>query len=373
MRLFKIRKLLRFITIYGIGRTLNKAFGRLRFVLPFSLSFKKIPDTGLIGCGQFAFSTICYFLRKLRGNHFSTAFDIEPIAANSLVDFYGFRAVANSADEVIQNPNINYLYIASNHASHSDYAVKGLLAGKAVYVEKPIAVTHEQFKALLDARQKCENRLFAGYNRPYSKAVRTLKAKFQFEKLHAQNTGFTLSYFINGHVLASDHWYRKPEEGTRICGNVGHWLDLSIHILAWRSIPEQFNIQIAYSDEQEFDENLTISITTELKDLITITLTARKEPFEGISESINLQYDSLIARIDDFRRMQYWFGDQTRRFRYFPKDVGHKRAISQPFLPKEQVRDFEEVILSTALMLKITDLVRQRATQGYFSSNISQH
>jgi len=360
----KFNKITRFIRIYGFERTAVKALGRLRnFKLPFSLYFKKFPDTGLIGCGQFAFSTICYFLRKTRGNHFAAAFDIDLSAAKSLADFYGFRTVANSATEIIQNPEIKYLYIASNHASHTDYAIQGLFSGKQVYVEKPISVTDEQFRQLLAAQKQTNGKLFAGYNRPYSKAVRTLKAQFEQNKLQAQHSGFTLAYFINGHVLAPDHWYRKPEEGTRICGNVGHWLDLSIHILAWRSIPEQFNIQIAYSDEQEFDENLTISITTELKDLITITLTARKEPFEGISESINLQYDALIARIDDFRRMQYWFGEKTQRFRYFPKDVGHKRAISQPFLPKEQVRDFEEVILSTALMLEITEMVRSRERQ----------
>ena len=53
--MYKLKKLIRFITIYGINRTLFKVFGRLRvsaFRLP---SFKK-RNIGLVGCGQFTYA-----------------------------------------------------------------------------------------------------------------------------------------------------------------------------------------------------------------------------------------------------------------------------------------------------------------------------
>jgi hypothetical protein len=39
----------------------------------------------------------------------------------------------------------------------------------------------------------------------------------------------------------------------------------------------------------------------------------------------------LIARIDDFRTLTLWQGSQRLAYRYRPKDVGHERAVMQPY------------------------------------------
>lgn len=103
--------------------------------------------------------------------------------------------------------------------------------------------------------------------------------------------------------MPADHWYRLPEEGTRVCGNIGHWIDLAVHLMKTRGrIPEKFIISISYSDVKDFDDNISITITTNLRDLINIILTARSEPLEGVNETINFQCGNLIAKIDDFRK-----------------------------------------------------------------------
>jgi len=40
--------------------------------------------------------------------------------------------------KVIQDPAIDLVYVASNHASHADYAIAALEAGKSVHIEKPM-------------------------------------------------------------------------------------------------------------------------------------------------------------------------------------------------------------------------------------------
>ena len=87
-------------------------------------------------------------------------------------------------------------------------------------------------------------------------------------------------------------------------------------------------------------------------------LTSRSEPFEGVSENINFQYGSLISRIDDFRQMIIWRRAKKFYRRFKPKDVGHGRAILQPF--HEPRRPVEEVEVSTALMLHIAKMVNER-------------
>ncbi len=90
-------------------------------------------------------------------------------------------------------------------------------------------------------------------------------------------------------------------------------------------------------------------------DLVNIVLTARSEPFEGINETINFQKGNIIAKIDDFRKMVVWMDDAIDKWTYWPKDVGHNRALCQPF--SNNKRDWREVELSTLLMLFVKDMV----------------
>ena len=219
-----------------------------------------------------------------------------------------------------------------------------------------MSVTYSQLLSLMSTYRKSTTDLYIGYNRPFSKAINILKNRIRDLKDEiTQKSSFTLEYFITGHKIPKNHWYRKPEEGTRVCGNMGHWLDLSIHILAWRKVPNKFFINITYSNLDEPDDNLSIIITTDLHDLIVITLTSRTEPFEGINETINLQFADIIAKIDDFRKITIWQNEKLYKRKFFPKDVGHERAIMQPF--HKNKRNFMEIEISTLLMLFIKDMV----------------
>lgn len=356
------RKLLRFIAIYGPGRTLFKVAGRLRLRLP-ALSRSRGPaDIGLIGCGQFGFATIGYFIQSAFGSRIAACHDIDAGAARSLAAALRVGRVCASVDEVLATPGLRVVYIASNHASHADYAARALARGLDVYVEKPIAVDEAQLLRLLAARRVAPGRLFAGYNRPFAGALRWLREHLTIDA----RQGMTLQCFVVGHQLAADHWYRRPEEGTRVCGNIGHWLDLMVHVLSWRGLPDRLHIALVWADAAEPDDNVNIAIGSDRGDLFSVTLSARSEPFEGIRESLHLQHGQTTAQIDDFRRITVWQGPRLWRRRFWPKDVGHRRAILQPFATQAQ-RDWREVELSTLLMLHIADMVRRRERDSSFS------
>lgn len=186
--------MLRFIAIYGPGRSLFKAAGRLRFK-PMSLRSNSTgADIGLIGCGQFGFATIGYFLQRAFGPRVAACHDIDPSAASTLA-----RALRHGFD---------------------------------VHVEKPIAVARSQLIELLRAKRQSGGRTFAGYNRPFSSAIQLLRARTTIDTA----AGIPLQCFVSGYQIGPGHWYRRPEEGTRVCGNLGHWLDLMVHTLAWRGV-----------------------------------------------------------------------------------------------------------------------------------------
>jgi hypothetical protein len=132
-------------------------------------------------------------------------------------------------------------------------------------------------------------------------------------------------------------------------------------MLGWRSQPNIFRLHLNSANPSEPDENFSLSISTDRDDVFSLMLTARSEPFEGINETINVQYGSTICKIDDFRRISLWRGDTAKRRRFWPKDAGHSRAVMQPF-GEHEPRRWEEVVRSTILMLHVTDMVRDART-----------
>lgn len=367
----KLLKIYRFILLYGFERTVVKTASRsgskvMKKLLLKNYSFQKERSISLIGCGQFGFATISYLLLRTQGKRFLECYDIDENRTNLTARFYNYKA-QRDVQALLANPECKLVYIASNHHSHTDYAVQALQQGKDVYVEKPIAVTHEQFTKLRNAMSDSKNRLFVGYNRPYSKAIRKIDGLIKNNR-----SPISLNCFISGHVIDADHWYRIPEEGTRICGNVGHWIDMMVHLMNQRGeIPTGYEISITNANPKEIDDNIAISIRSEFFDITSILITARTEPFEGINETINFQCGDIIAKIDDFKRLTIWNKAEKFQKKYWRKDVGHQRAISQPFLPASEVREWKEIETSTHLMLEITDMVRTQTTYKKVQLNIN--
>jgi predicted dehydrogenase/glycosyltransferase involved in cell wall biosynthesis len=363
------RKVMRYIMMYGVARTWVKLRGRNRpisqsTVWSLSLSRRTNGSIGIIGCGQFSFSTIVYFIRRCSQERVVSCFDLDPVAAKSFAIFHGVPRIALSIEELLSDPDVKTVYIASNHASHADYACRALECGKVVYVEKPLAVTVYQLAVLHRLATLNPKSIFAGYNRPFSGAVRFLRPRL------SQIQGpMTLSCVVSCHRLGEDHWYRHPNEGTRICGNAGHWLDLAVHLLSIGNLPDRWKINLTWSDVSARDDDISICLKSERGDLVTIILTSRTEPFEGINETIVLQWGDVIANIDDFRRITILENDKIIRKRFWPKDVGHQMCIMQPYL--HEPRCWTEVVLASLLMLKITDMVVGSVETSSFSFSLA--
>lgn len=355
-----IRKLLRFAKIYGPLRALFKVFGRLRGYYFFKpLFLRSNPEIFMIGCGQFQFATIGYYLSRSFVNRIAGVYDINHSSAKSLADFYRTKVVQDLSSI---SEKVSIVFIASNHASHSEYAIKFLQKNISVFSEKPIAVTIPKLKNLITELNRSKADFYVGYNRPHAPFV--IKFMNLRQSMDIENKPFSMSCFIAAHVLDQDHWYRHPDEGTRICGNVGHWVDLMVHLLGSRlESVSRFEIGIRYANEEEFDDDIAISISTDLGDLTNIMISSRSEPFEGIYETIGLHQGPLQVYIDDFRTMTIKNGHRNERVTSFFKNVGHRNSVNQPFSSKIK-RNLEEIWISSYLTIRMAEMVKKVQTSA---------
>ena len=356
----KFKKIIRYFRIYGFTRTISKVLGRTRWRIPLWLILsypnylKNGKKIGIIGCGHHAFSSIAFYISSSTRNKISWVGDINEAASSSMAFSYNATDVYDDFRDPNNIEEIDIVYIASNHATHAEYAIKYLSNDVDVFIEKPIAVNYDQLKALDSSRLKSKGKIYSGFNRPNSAAIKTLR-----KIATGLSSPISLSCFVIGHVLPEDHWYRDPKEGTRVISNIAHWIDLAIHILFWRDEkPDYLDISIQYSDKSNISENIVINITSSNHDLINLVFSCRGEPFEGVNETINFQQDDLIVKIDDFRDIQIWQSEKYMSKKYRPKDNGHKSTVLQPFSDSSLRRPWNELYHSTALTLDIDEMVK---------------
>ena len=59
-----------------------------------------------------------------------------------------------SYEELVQDPNVDAIYVATPHPSHEEHTLLALNAGKPVLCEKPFAITAKETQAMIDCAKK---------------------------------------------------------------------------------------------------------------------------------------------------------------------------------------------------------------------------
>lgn len=184
---------------------------------------------GIIGCGNVCEHKSGPPMYKLEHSSLVAVMRNNP---DKLSDFARRHQVARTytdATQLINDPEVNIVYIATPPGNHRDYTIEALSAGKPVYVEKPMAMNHRECLDMIEAAGNTGQKLFVAYYRralPYFLKVKQL-----------------LDEGIIGKVMMVDIKYIRPESDAdkkpeyqswhlnRHIGGEGYFYDLAPHTL----------------------------------------------------------------------------------------------------------------------------------------------
>ena len=324
----KLRKVARYARLYGPSRTAAK----VRSQYHMKRSYRSLPKlrggrsdvghVGVVGCGKFAYAQIAYYLSRAEGPVLRGAMDIEIDRAASLARRYKLDYYTNDADRILADDRIDLVYIASNHASHADYAIRALEAGKAVHIEKPHVVSADQLRRLCVAVARHDGRVRLGFNRPESRMGRAVS-----EALAGQPGTATMDWFVIGHQIPEEHWYFGEEEGGRVLGNMCHWTDFVL-----RMVPEEARFPIVITPTPSRGEaDISVSYVFGDGSVAAITFTSKGHTFEGVRERFTAHKGTVIITIDDFDRLVIEDEQRRRTVRPLFRDHGHRDAILRSY------------------------------------------
>ena len=120
---------------------------------------------GMIGSGRVAEVKSAPGLNK--ANH-SSLIAVMNRTKQKAVDYaarHHVPKVYSDSLSLINDPDINAIYIATPPSSHKEYTLDAARAGKAVYVEKPMALNHAECRKMIAACDKADVPLFVAYYR----------------------------------------------------------------------------------------------------------------------------------------------------------------------------------------------------------------
>lgn len=177
---------------------------------------------GVIGAGNYASSMLLPHLARNERVDLRRVATTTSLSAQNARRKFGFDSATTDYREVIDDPDIDAVLIATRHASHARFVAESLRAGKATYVEKPLAISLEDLDLVRQAIAESGNdRLMVGFNRRFA----PLTAEAQ-ERLSAKRLPAVGHYRVHAGQVDRASWYLDPEQGGRFVGEAGHFFDL---------------------------------------------------------------------------------------------------------------------------------------------------
>jgi len=312
-------------------------------------------SVGLLGAGVFAASTLLPAIKSSGETTLSGVCSATGARTQHTARTFGFAYCTTETAQIIRDPAINTVVIATRHHLHADQVLAALGAGKNVFCEKPLCLTEGELRSIVCAYRQLpaghRPALMVGFNRRFAPMIARMK-----EFLAPIAEPLALTYRINAGYLAPDHWVNDPEQGGgRIRGEVCHFVD-TLMFLAASPIVEVEARPVANAGRYSGD-NLLASIRFANGSEGTITYLANGDRSFS-KERLEVFGGGAVAVLEDFRRLELARngGKQTLRSR-FRQDKGHRAewaafaaSICQS---RESAIPFEEIVSSTLATLRL--------------------
>jgi predicted dehydrogenase/threonine dehydrogenase-like Zn-dependent dehydrogenase len=274
-------------------------------------------NIGIIGAGSFTQDMHLPNLEKLKD-----IFNIYAICSKvggeteSLARQYKAYIATTDYNRILKDENIKLVLISTRHNLHAKIAVDALKAGKAVFVEKPMALNNSELLELKKIIEKTKIPYIVGFNRrfsPFSVKIKSI--------IKNRANPLLINYRMNAGYIPKEHWVHSEEGGGRNIGEACHIYDL----FNFFTDSEFYSIS-AYSItplSKQYLVNDNFSATIKYKNgsvcnLIYTSMGSRVAP----KEQMDVYFDGKDLYLNDFKEL-YLYDARSKLLAKGIQDKGH--------------------------------------------------
>jgi predicted dehydrogenase/threonine dehydrogenase-like Zn-dependent dehydrogenase len=254
----------------------------------------------LVGAGGFAQAMHLPNLQRLRDKFdLRTVVSRTGLSARSAAERFGIATAATDFQVALDDPHIDLVLIATRHDLHAEMVLASLMAGKHVFVEKPLSMTEEGLDAIeaFYAANPNGPLLMTGFNRRFAPAIAAAQAAVK-----DRASPLIANYRMNAGYVASDHWVHGPHGGGRNIGEACHIYDLFNALTRSQPVDVHARTIVPASDHWRRDDNFVATIRYADGSICTLTYTsmgAKNFP----KERADIFVDSKVIVLDDYKQL----------------------------------------------------------------------
>jgi len=237
----------------------------------------------------------------------------------------GFRRTTTDSAGAVSSGETDTVVIATRHDSHAGFVVDALKAGKHVFVEKPLAISHQELDEIesvyagLLSQGKPPPLLMVGFNRRFSPHAVKMK-----ELLGGVKGPKSFIVTVNAGALPKEHWAQDARVGGgRIIGECCHFVDL-LRFLSGSRIASR---GAAFMDGPDRD---TATITLKFEDG---SIGAIHYFANGSSsfpkERVEVFCQGHVLQLDNFRKLAGYGWKHFRKMNLLSQDKGQASCVTR--------------------------------------------
>ncbi len=304
---------------------------------------------GLVGAGQFASAVL---LPALHGNGrvaLTAVATASGATASAVARRFGISRTESSAEAILTANDIDAVAVLTRHDSHAELVAAALRAGKACFVEKPLAIRPEGLALVEDAMRERPGLVCVGFNRRFAPSVVALR-----KDLDARTSPLHARYRVNAGRLPPTHWTLDPDiGGGRILGEACHFIDLLAFVIGAAVTRVQA--------EPLGDDGAAILLR--FADGSTAALDYLSGGAPGLpKETLDVHWEGSSWLLDDFRDLSRVAGGKPERVWRGPQDKGHGAELAA-FVAAvadggESPVPFESAVSATRASLAVLEAMR---------------
>ncbi len=174
----------------------------------------------IVGAGNLAKWAHLPALKKIAGANLRAVYSNSGARGKAYANRFGASYASSDYDEILADPDIDAVIIASRHKDHASQAIAALNAGKHVFIEKPMAATIEECRAINATVQSSGKRLMVGFNRRFAPYYVEIK-----KNLKGRTSPIVVSTRMNSPGIQNG-WAADAAQGGVVLGEGCHFVDL---------------------------------------------------------------------------------------------------------------------------------------------------
>jgi len=313
-------------------------------------------NVGLIGAGNFTKSVIIPNLKKVGNTSFVGLCTATGVSAHSTGNKHEFKYITTDYQELLNNDEINTVFITTRHDDHGKKVLHSLNAGKHVFVEKPLAIYENELEEIKSFYANAEIKpvLQVGYNRRFAPLVQEMKNIIK-------GLPISINYRVNAGIIPRDVWIQDADVGGgRVIGEVCHFIDTCTFLTG--SLPESVYASCVTKPDQSIPDEDNVSVTVKYENGSTAVINYYAFGNSQLpKEAVEVFAPDTAMRMDNFRELEIFRGSKSKKLKSANQDKGFKgefKALKTAIETGELAISFDEMYSTSKVTFAILNSLK---------------